>query len=213
MYLSGDAELRIFRDLDLEIGDGEQVAIVGESGAGKSTLLHLLAGLDTPSSGAIYYRGTNIAVLSETGRATFRNREIGYVWQQHHLLGEFTALENAMMPLLIRGVPREKAAESALASLDEVGLAPRASHRAGELSGGEQQRVAIARALVAEPSVLLADEPTGNLDERTGTVVFDLISNLQRKRNLTAVLVTHNYQFAHVCDRILRLEAGALESV
>jgi lipoprotein-releasing system ATP-binding protein len=213
VYRSGDAELAIFRDLDLEIRAGEEVAVVGESGVGKSTLLHLLAGLDTPSAGAIYYKGTNIAALSESGRAAFRNREIGYVWQQHHLLGEFTALENVMMPVLIRGVVREKAEEAALASLDEVGLASRASHRAGELSGGEQQRVAIARALVTEPSVLLADEPTGNLDERTGTVVFNLISNLRRKRNLTAVLVTHNYQFAHVCDRILKVEAGALESV
>jgi lipoprotein-releasing system ATP-binding protein len=213
VYFSGDTELPIFRGLDLQIAAGEQIAIVGESGVGKSTLLHLLAGLDTPSSGVIYYRGTNITALSESGRAAFRNREIGYVWQQHHLLGEFTALENVMIPLLIRGVARERAADSALARLEEVGVAPRASHRAGELSGGEQQRVAIARALVTEPSVLLADEPTGNLDERTGTVVFDLISNLRRKRNLTAVLVTHNYQFAHVCDRILKLEAGALESV
>jgi len=209
-YRSGESEISVFRDLDLTVQTGEQVAIVGESGAGKSTLLHLLAGLDMPSAGAIYYRGTNIAALSESGRATFRNREIGYVWQQHHLLPEFTALENVMMPLLIRGVGRIPAAAAARARLEEVGLAARALHRAGELSGGEQQRVAIARALVADPSLLLADEATGNLDERTGTAVFDLISDLRRKRNLTAVLVTHNQQFARVCDRILRLEAGAL---
>ncbi len=213
VYGSGETALQIFRDLNLEVQPTEQVAIIGESGAGKSTLLHLLAGLDSPSSGAIYYRGTNISALNESGRATFRNREIGYVWQQHHLLGEFTALENVMMPLLIRGVSRAKAAESALSRLDEVGLAARADHRAGELSGGEQQRVALARALASEPSLLLADEPTGNLDERTGTAVFDLISNLRRKRNLTAILVTHNYQFARVSDRVLKLEAGALQTV
>jgi len=209
-YRSGESEISVFRDLDLTVQTGEQVAIVGESGAGKSTLLHLLAGLDMPSAGTIYYRGTNIAALSESGRASLRNREIGYVWQQHHLLPEFTALENVMMPLLIRGVGRIAAAAAARARLEEVGLAARALHRAGELSGGEQQRVAVARALVADPSLLLADEPTGNLDERTGTAVFDLISDLRRKRNLTAVLVTHNQQFARVCDRILRLEAGAL---
>ena len=209
-YRSGESEISVFRDLDLSVQSGEQVAVVGESGAGKSTLLHLLAGLDMPSGGAIYYRGTNIAALSESGRATFRNREIGYVWQQHHLLSEFTALENVMMPLLIRGVGRIPAAAAAQARLEEVGLAARAVHRAGELSGGEQQRVAIARALVTDPSLLLADEPTGNLDERTGAAVFGLISDLRRKRNLTAVLVTHNQQFARVCDRILRLEAGAL---
>lgn len=212
-YRSGESEISVFRDLDLSVEPGEQVAIVGESGAGKSTLLHLLAGLDMPSSGAIYYKGTNIAALGESGRATFRNREIGYVWQQHHLLPEFTALENVMMPLLIRGIGRIAAAETARVRLEEVGLAARTPHRAGELSGGEQQRVAIARALATDPSVLLADEPTGNLDERTGTAVFDLISDLRQKRNLTAILVTHNQQFACVCDRILRLEAGALRHV
>ena len=212
-YRSGESEISVFRDLDLAVETGEQVAIVGESGAGKSTLLHLLAGLDMPCSGAIYYRGTNIAALNESGRATFRNREIGYVWQQHHLLPEFTALENVMMPLLIRGIGQIPAAGAARERLEEVGLAARAPHRAGELSGGEQQRVAIARALVTDPSLLLADEPTGNLDERTGTAVFDLISDLRRRRNLTAILVTHNQHFARVCDRILKLEAGALRYV
>jgi lipoprotein-releasing system ATP-binding protein len=209
-YRSGESEISVFRELALAVQTGEQVAIVGESGAGKSTLLHLLAGLDMPSSGAIYYRGTNIAALNESGRATFRNRAIGYVWQQHHLLPEFSALENVMMPLLIRGIGQTSAAATARERLDEVGLGARAPHRAGELSGGEQQRVAIARALATEPSLLLADEPTGNLDERTATAVFDLISDLRRRRNLTAILVTHNQQFARMCDRILRLEAGAL---
>jgi lipoprotein-releasing system ATP-binding protein len=210
VYRSGEIEVSVFRGIDLDVASGEQIAVVGESGAGKSTLLHLLAGLDSPSSGAIYYRGTNIAALNESGRATFRNREIGYVWQQHHLLGEFSALENVMMPLLIRGVSRLRAASIALERLEEVGLAPRASHRAGELSGGEQQRVAVARALSSDPSLLLADEPTGNLDERTGASVFDLLSNLRRRRNLTAILVTHNHQFARRCDRVLELEAGLL---
>ncbi len=148
------------------------VAVIGESGAGKSTLLHLMAGLDRPSEGAIYYKGTNITGFSDANLSRFRSREIGYVWQQHHLLPEFTAAENVMMPLLIGGVSRSKAQAAAAVSLEEVGLAARGHHRSGELSGGEQQRVAIARALAANPSLLLADEPTGNLDERTGEMIF-----------------------------------------
>src|SRR5208283_2472307 len=173
-YRSGEAALTVFENIDLDIERGEMLALVGESGAGKSTLLHLLGGLDTPSDGTIYYGQKEISGLAEAGRADFRNREIGFVWQIHYLLPEFSAVENVMMPLLIRGVPRERAARESLARLDEVGLSARASHRAGELSGGEQQRVVLARALVGKPSVLLADEPTGKLDFRTGEMVFEL---------------------------------------
>lgn len=203
----------IFRDLDLQIAEGDQVAVIGESGVGKSTLLHLLAGLDQPTSGTIYYRGTNTTQLSEPDLAAFRNREIGYVWQQHQLLPEFTAEENVQMPLLIRGLSQTAARRDASAALEEVGLGARGHHRAGELSGGEQQRVAIARALAGNPSLLLADEPTGNLDERTGQKIFDLLSELRRRRSLTTVLVTHNLQFAKECGRVLKLESGLLHAV
>jgi lipoprotein-releasing system ATP-binding protein len=213
VYRSGDSDLVIFQDLSLEIAEGEQIAIIGESGAGKSTLLHILAGLDMPSSGAIYYKGTNITDLPEPARSGFRNREIGYVWQQHHLLPEFSAEENVMMPLLIRGLSKKDASSSAKAALDEVGLAQRSHHRAGELSGGEQQRIAIARALCADPSLLLADEPTGNLDERTGGMIFDLLTRLRQRRNLTSVLVTHNMHFARECGRVMKLEGGSLHAV
>jgi len=210
IYRSGDKDLAIFRDLQLEIAPGEQIAVIGESGAGKSTLLHLMSGLDSATGGAIYYKNTNIATLPEPELSSFRNREIGFVWQQHHLLPEFTAEENVSMPLLIRGMSRARASAEARTALAEVGLEARAGHRAGELSGGEQQRIAIARALVSKPSLLLADEPTGNLDERTGEMIFDLLAGLQRQRSLTSVLVTHNLHFARRCGRILRLEGGAL---
>jgi lipoprotein-releasing system ATP-binding protein len=212
IYRSGDKDLVIFHDLALDVEPGEQVAIIGESGAGKSTLLHLISGLDTPTEGAIYYKNKNITQLPEPERSEFRNREIGYVWQLHHLLPEFTAMENVSMPLRIRGVSASKATADAMTSLEEVGLTNRADHRAGELSGGEQQRIAIARSLAANPSLLLADEPTGNLDERTGELIFDLLGDLRRRRNLTSILVTHNLQFARRCDRVLKLEGGALHS-
>lgn len=210
IYRSGDKDLVIFHDLALQIAKGEQIAIIGESGAGKSTLLHLISGLDKPSAGAIYYRDRNIIGLSESELSDFRNREIGYVWQQHHLLPEFSAEENVSMPLRIRRESGSKASGEARASLAEVGLANRAGHRAGELSGGEQQRIAIARALTANPSLLLADEPTGNLDEGTGRMIFDLLGEIRKRRNLTTILVTHNLQFARRCDRVLKLEKGAL---
>ncbi len=218
VYPSGDGELVVFRGLELEVSPGEQVAIIGESGAGKSTLLHLIGGLDRPTGGSIFYtsgacQSRDVCRFGEADMSVFRNREIGYVWQQHHLLPEFTAFENVRMPLLIRGVPRARAAADARACLDEVGLGQRASNRAGELSGGEQQRVAIARALAGNPSLLLADEPTGNLDERTGERIFDLFDDLRRRRGLTSILVTHNLHFARRCDRVLRLEAGALHPV
>src|ERR1035437_7966069 len=165
-YRSGDSELVVVEDLNLDVERGEMLALVGESGAGKSTLLQLLGGLDRPSNGTIYYGSTEISGLADSAQADFRNREIGFVWQIHYLLPEFTAQENVMMPLLIRGWSHARAASESLMRLDEVGLRARASHRAGELSGGEQQRVLLARALVGQPSVLLADEPSGNLDGR-----------------------------------------------
>jgi lipoprotein-releasing system ATP-binding protein len=210
VYKSGANDLVIFRDLDLAVGQGEQIAIVGESGAGKSTLLHLIAGLDQPTAGRILYQGLDITQLDENGRTAFRNREIGFVWQQHHLLPEFTAEENVMMPLLIRGAGREEALRTATELLGETGIGGRGGHRAGELSGGEQQRVALARALAGGPSLLLADEPTGNLDEKTGWMIFDLLRDLRQRRNLTMILVTHNQQFAQKMDRQLRLEGGRL---
>ncbi len=210
LYKSGESDLVVFADVSLDVGKGEMLALVGESGAGKSTLLHLLGGLDRPSKGTIYYGGVEISGLAATEQADFRNREIGFVWQIHYLLPEFTALENVMMPLLIRGEPHGKAESESLARLDEVGLRARSSHRAGELSGGEQQRVVLARALVGKPSVLLADEPTGNLDFRTGEMIFELLEGLHRTHQLTSVLVTHNLQFANRCDRVINLEKGGL---
>jgi lipoprotein-releasing system ATP-binding protein len=210
VYRSGDSDLVIFSGLNLEVDRGEMLALVGESGAGKSTLLHLLGGLDRPSNGTIYYGNTEISALADSKQAEFRNQEIGFVWQVHYLLPEFTALENVMMPLLIRGWSRGKAASDSLTRLDEVGLKARASHRAGELSGGEQQRVVLARALVGKPRVLLADEPTGNLDFRTGEMIFDLLSSLHRDHELTSVLVTHNLSFARRCTRTLSLQRGGL---
>jgi lipoprotein-releasing system ATP-binding protein len=210
VYKSGAADLAIFTGLSLTVGKGEMLALVGESGAGKSTLLHLLGGLDRPSGGTIYYGSTEITSLADSEQADFRNREIGFVWQTHYLLPEFTALENVMMPLLIRGRSQEQAASEAAARLAEVGLQARAGHRAGELSGGEQQRVVLARALVGNPSVLLADEPTGNLDFKTGEMVFDLLRQLHQSHRLTSVLVTHNLSFAKRCDRVLNMEKGGL---
>ena len=180
---------------------------------GKSTLLYLLSGLDSPTSGTISYNFRELAGLADSELADFRNREIGFVWQSHNLLPEFTAEENVMMPLLVRGAAQAEARSASLERLAEVGLEGRASHRAGELSGGEQQRVALARALVGKPSVLLADEPTGNLDFRTGEMIFELLGRLQHLHQLTSILVTHNNSFAQRCDRILRLEAGVLVPV
>src|SRR5580693_10350062 len=210
-YRSGDADLVIFSGLDLQVAQGEKLALVGESGSGKSTLLHLLGGLDRPTEGAIYFGQNDICQLPANELADFRNRELGFVWQIHSLLAEFTALENVMMPLLIRGQARDEAEPTALARLDEVGLHNRAPHRAGELSGGEQQRVALARALVGDPSVLLADEPTGSLDFRTGEMIFELIEDLHRARQLTSIHVTHNLNFARRADRVVAMERGRLE--
>src|ERR1035441_2429206 len=209
-YRSGTSDLVVFENLDLDVERGEMLALVGESGAGKSTLLHLLGGLDSPSRGTIHYGSREITGLAASEQSDFRNREIGFVWQIHYLLPEFTAQKNVMMPLLIRGAARGMAAAEALARLHEVGLGARASHRAGELSGGEQQRVVLARALVGKPSVLLADEPTGNLDFRTSEMIFQLLEDLHRSHRLTSVLVTHNLSFARRCNRVLSMERGGL---
>jgi len=207
---AGAPNLQLFRDLSLEVAAGEMVAIVGESGAGKSSLLHLLAALDSPTAGEILCNGKSVVHLNPKQAAAYRNRDIGYVWQFHYLLPEFTALENIAMPLLARGVSQTEAMAKAASWLDRVGLSGRGQHRAGELSGGEQQRVSIARALVTEPRVLLADEPTGDLDGPTAERVFALLQTLQREYALAAVLVTHNLEFASRCDRVLRLKEGRL---
>jgi lipoprotein-releasing system ATP-binding protein len=209
-YGTGATSVTVFESLDLTIPAGERVALVGESGAGKSTLLHLLGGLDRPTTGTIRFGGTEITTFNEAEMSDFRNHEIGFVWQTHYLLPEFTAEENVAMPLLIRGEPRQQAVQQARERLGEVGLSQRTHHRAGELSGGEQQRVVIARALTGRPKVLLADEPTGNLDFRTGEKIADLFDELHRSHGLTSVFVTHNLHFAARCDRVLRLEEGRL---
>jgi lipoprotein-releasing system ATP-binding protein len=209
-FRSGDSELVVFAGLDLDVEQGEQLALVGESGAGKSTLLHLLGGLDRPSEGTVFFGSRELTALSDAELASFRNRQLGFVWQGHYLLPEFTALENVMMPLLIRGMAQAEAARLAETRLAEVGLATRASHRTGELSGGEQQRAALARALAGDPRVLLADEPTGNLDFRTGEMIIALLGDLHRSHHLTSICVTHNLSFARRCDRVLKLEGGTL---
>ncbi len=209
-FRSGRQALTIFSGLTFQINQGESVALVGESGAGKSTLLHMLGGLEKPSTGSIYFRGTGLGSLSETRLAAYRNRDIGYVWQGCHLLPEFTALENVALPLRIHGAPEAASLEAAERLLGRVGLAKRVDHQPGEMSGGEQQRVAIARALVSEPLLLLADEPTGNLDERTGAGVMRVLLDLVRADGLAILLATHNPAFAALCDRIFRFEHGQL---
>jgi lipoprotein-releasing system ATP-binding protein len=209
-YKPARGELTLFRDLNLQVQAGEMVAIVGQSGAGKSTLLHILGALDAPSAGTVHCASTNVSQLGPRQAAAFRNREIGYVWQFHYLLPEFTALENVAMPLLARGQQKREALQVAANWLKEVGLDDRADHRPGELSGGEQQRVALARALVCNPRLLLADEPTGDLDEVTAGRVFDLIERLHSSHGLTSILVTHNLDLAARCTRALRLEGGRL---
>jgi lipoprotein-releasing system ATP-binding protein len=212
-YRRARGALTLFRGLDLTISTGELVAIVGQSGAGKSTLLHILGALDTPTAGTVHCASTNVATLNAREAAAFRNREIGYVWQFHYLLPEFSALENVAMPLLARGLNRRNALDAASKWLREVDLQDRYEHRPGELSGGEQQRVALARALVGDPRLLLADEPTGDLDEMTSARVFDLLERLHVTHGLTSVLVTHNLDLAARCTRTLRLEGGRLHSM
>jgi lipoprotein-releasing system ATP-binding protein len=212
-FRSGEAELVLFENLSFQVGKGTMLAIVGQSGAGKSTLLHILAALDRPSSGAVYCANSQVNTLSEDDAAEFRNRDIGYVWQFHYLLPEFTALENVAMPLLTRGQALSTASREAAKWLSEVGLENRGHHRSGELSGGEQQRLALARALITKPKVLLADEPTGDLDGRTGEMVFELVARLHREHQLTSLIATHNLTFARRCHRVLRLDKGTIEEI
>src|SRR5438270_7756206 len=195
-FRSGASELVLFDNLSFELARGEMLAIVGASGTGKSTLLHILGALDKPSAGEIYCAHLRLSSLSENAAADFRNREVGFVWQFHYLLPEFTALENVAMPLLMRGATKSEAEKEATQWLGEVGLSQRAHHRAGELSGGEQQRAALARALITKPKILLADEPTGDLDNRTAEVVFELISRLHREYQLSSIIAMHNFAFA-----------------
>ena len=210
-------EVALFRGLSFEVGVGEMVAIVGESGSGKSSLLHLLAALDTPTEGDVWVgeagQEIRLGALNARQAAEFRNRDVGYVWQFHYLLPEFTAEENVAMPLLARGENKAAALEKARKWLGEVGLTGRAEHRSGEMSGGEQQRVSLARALVMGPKLLLADEPTGDLDGKTGEAVFELIRKIHGEHPLTSVLVTHNMEFAMRCGRVMRLRDGGLEEV
>ena len=210
-YGEGGAAITVLDRVDLAVTVGEMVAIVGPSGAGKSTLLHLVAALDTPTSGTVYFQSEPLKAHRDEELAKFRNRQIGFVWQRHHLLPDFTAAENVAMPLLMRNEGYGEALQAANRWLGEVGLSSRAGSQAAELSGGEQQRVAIARALVNEPAILVADEPTGDLDERNATAVMDLIERLHRTYRLTSILATHNTVVARRCDRVLRLEHGVLQ--
>jgi lipoprotein-releasing system ATP-binding protein len=210
IYGDGATAITILDGIDLSLKQGEMVAIVGPSGSGKSTLLHLLAALDTPTSGTVYFNAKALAARRSDSLAEFRNRRVGFVWQRHHLLPDFTAAENVAMPLLMRGAAYGEALRKANEALAEVGLASRARHRAAELSGGEQQRVAIARALVTKPALLLADEPTGDLDELNAVAIMDLIERLHQKHLLASILATHNPVLAKRCGRVLRLEHGML---
>jgi lipoprotein-releasing system ATP-binding protein len=212
-YITGRGKLVLFEDVSFEVRKGDLMAIVGQSGAGKSTLLHMLGALDTPSSGNVYCASNQLSSLSAKEAAVFRNREIGYVWQFHYLLPEFTALENIAMPLLARGETKAVAFKSAEKWLLEVDLGDRANHRAGELSGGEQQRISLARALVTGPKLLLADEPTGDLDNQTADAVFHLIERLHHSHGLTSLLVTHNLGLARRCSRVLRLDQRRMQEV
>jgi lipoprotein-releasing system ATP-binding protein len=210
VYVQAKNSLPVLADANLKLFEGEMVAIVAPSGAGKSTLLHLLAALDTPTSGTVYFASKAIETIHDAKLAEFRNHAVGFLWQRHQLLPDFTAAENVAMPLLMRGEKFAGALETARKWLAETGLADRSEHRAGELSGGEQQRVAIARALVTAPSVLLADEPTGDLDEQNAWAVFELLQGLHRAHRLTSLIATHNVALAGRCDRILGLEHGVL---
>ncbi len=207
-YGNGTKRVEVLKGVDLVFSRGEKAAIVGASGVGKTTLLHVLGTLDRPTAGKVLFEGKDVYTLSEKDLAFFRNREIGFVFQFHHLLPEFNALENTMMPCLIRGISKEEAISRAEAILTLVGLKERVSHKPGELSGGEQQRVAVARALVLEPKVLLADEPTGNLDTKTGESVFDLLQELNRIKEVTLIVVTHNLKLAEKLSRQIQLIDG-----
>ena len=210
-YQIGSEVLHVLKNITLDVQAREMISIVGVSGAGKSTLLHLLGALDRPSAGQIYYDGVDIFGLPDGELAAFRNAHIGFVFQFHHLLPEFTAVENVMMPLLIGRSPREVALAKATTALRDVGLEARLHHKPGELSGGEQQRVAIARAIVNEPTVVFADEPTGNLDTKTGDTISDVLHRLNREKGIMIVLVTHNDKLAQTADKMIHLTDGEIK--
>lgn len=209
-YHDGSSKIEVLRGIDLSINPGERVAIIGPSGSGKSTLLHLLGGLDKPTEGQIFLNDTNWVKVNEKQRCKLRNKHLGFIYQFHHLLPEFTALENVCLPLILAGMDVNAASEQAEEILTQVGLKERTTHKPAELSGGERQRVAIARALVHKPGCVLADEPTGNLDQNTAAKVFDLMINLNRQMNTALVIVTHDHQLANRMDRVLVLQEGIL---
>jgi lipoprotein-releasing system ATP-binding protein len=209
-YGNGSAKVEVVKGIDLTVEAGDTVALVGPSGAGKSTLLHIMGTIDRPTTGEVLFDGKDIFALSDQPLASFRNRSIGFVFQFHHLLPEFTALENVMMPLLIGGTKKSQAEERSRSLLDDVGLSHRITHRPGELSGGEQQRVAIARALVRSPRLLLADEPTGNLDMKTSEEVHALLYSIQRQTGISLVIVTHNEKLAAGMGRTVRIVDGRI---
>lgn len=212
-FLEGGEEIHVLRGLDVELSEGERLAIVGESGVGKSTLLHLLGGLDRATRGQILYQGKEIPMNDEVALPFFRNREIGFVFQFHYLLPDFSALENVMLPGLIRGMAWERAESEAKSLLESVGLANRVSHRPGKLSGGEQQRVAVARSVILQPRLMLADEPTGDLDFRIGAEVQDLLFRFNEERGMALVVATHNREFAQKIGRQMELREGRLFAV
>ena len=209
-YVDAAKTLTVLRDLDIEVASGEMLAIVGASGAGKSTLLHVLGGLDHVDHGSVVVNGTMLTSLPDAGVVAFRNANVGFVFQFHHLLPEFTALENVEMPMRIARRDRAACRSRAVELLERVGLGERLTHRPGMLSGGEQQRVAVARALVMQPAVLLADEPTGDLDEHTAEALHQLLRDMHQSYGLTSIIATHNPRLAAACDRVLRLEGGRL---
>jgi lipoprotein-releasing system ATP-binding protein len=209
-FFEGGSEIHVLRGLNLDVAEGERLAVVGESGVGKSTLLHVLGALDHPTSGKIYYAGKELPLGDETALCQFRNREIGFVFQFHYLLPDFSALENVMFPALIQGIDRAQAQHEAEQLLTLVGLKERMSHRPGKLSGGEQQRVAVARAVILKPKLVLADEPTGSLDLRIGEEVQNLLFRLNEENHIALIVATHNRQFAEKIGRCVELTAGAL---